>query len=211
MNAHLRPKPMSARCTFIAVAIFSLTACTKEQAMQTVATGTGYPVTDGGVPGAARPAAPSSPVVAAKPFEIIESDFTESERHRDPFRSYAAFYVDNLRKAVKSQRQVNIAGYAVEELHLIGVISGADSTAMLVDPTGRGWVVRKGEYIGRPDVVKVSGSNGVEYQVNWRVQKIRASDVVLVREDPANPTSAPQTRVISLHADTESKDGAPAP
>lgn len=183
--------------------------CSKEETMATVAKGTGYPVAPGAIP--KPPAPPGPPVVAAKPFEVMESDFTESERHRDPFRSYAAFYVDNLRKAVKTQRQVNIANYSVEELHLIGVVSGMESTAMLVDPTGRGWVVRRGEYIGRPDVVKVSGSNGVEYQVNWRVQKIRSSDVVLVREDPANPSSAPQTRVISLHADTESKDGAQAP
>ncbi len=196
-----------ALCTIVVIATMS---CTKEEVMQTVATGTSFPVPDGGIPSAAQ-VAQARPVVAAAPFEIIESDFSESERHRDPFRSYAAFYVDNLRKAVKTQRTVNIANYAVEELHLIGVVSGADSTAMLVDPTGRGWVIRRGEYIGRPDVVKVSGSNGVEYQVNWRVQKIRASDVVLVREDPANPTSAPQTRVISLHADTESKDGAPKP
>lgn len=193
---------------YITVALLlSLTACSKEETQNAVANQMGYVPPGGAVPPTQTQATP----VAAKPatpFDITESDFTESDRHRDPFRSYAAFYVDNLKKTVKTQRQVNIANYSVDELHLIGIVGGGDPSAMLVDPTGRGWVVRRGEYIGRPDVVKVSGSNGVEYQVNWRVQKVRTTDLVLVREDPANPTSAPQTRVISLHAETESKDGA---
>ena len=58
---------------------------------------------------------------------------------------------------------------------------------MFVDPSGKGTVVYKGSFVCRPEVVHIGGSNGPEYQLNWRVDRIREGDVVLIREDPAQP------------------------
>jgi type IV pilus assembly protein PilP len=59
----------------------------------------------------------------------------------------------------------------------------------------------------RPDVVHVGGPSGHEYEINWRVDRIRDGDVVLIREDPAHREIPPATRVIPLHpeADKEAK------
>ena len=43
------------------------------------------------------------------------------------------------------------------------------------------------------------GTNGTDYQVNWRVDRVREGDIVLIREDPAQPNIPPATRVIPLH------------
>jgi type IV pilus assembly protein PilP len=60
-------------------------------------------------------------------------------------------------------------------------------------------------------VVHIGGSNGPEYQLNWRVDRIRDGDVVLIREDPAQPAIPPATRVIPLHpeADKEAQGMSP--
>jgi type IV pilus assembly protein PilP len=74
---------------------------------------------------------------------------------------------------------------------------------MFVDPSGKGTVVYKGSFVCRPEVVHIGGSNGPEYQLNWRVDRIRQGDVVLIREDPAQPAIPPATRVIPLHPEVE--------
>jgi type IV pilus assembly protein PilP len=51
--------------------------------------------------------------------------------------------------------------------------------------------------------VHIGGSNGPEYQLNWRVDRIREGDVVLIREDPAQPAIPPATRVIQLHPESD--------
>jgi type IV pilus assembly protein PilP len=77
---------------------------------------------------------------------------------------------------------------------------------MFVDSTGKGHVLVKGNYLCRPEVVHVGGTNGPEYQLNWRVDRIREADVVLIRYDEANPTIPPATRVIPLHPETDNKN-----
>jgi type IV pilus assembly protein PilP len=72
---------------------------------------------------------------------------------------------------------------------------------MLVDPTGRGWVVVKGQFIGRAEVVHSGGPGGMDYELNWRVDRIRDTDIVLVREDPAHSDVPAATRVIALKTD----------
>ena len=36
---------------------------------------------------------------------------------------------------------------------------------------------------------------------SWRVNRIRDGSVVVVREDPANATAAPETRVLAMRAE----------
>jgi type IV pilus assembly protein PilP len=55
-------------------------------------------------------------------------------------------------------------------------------------------------------VVHAGGPGGVDYELNWRVDRIREGDLVLVREDPAHADVPPATRVIALRtAENEEK------
>jgi type IV pilus assembly protein PilP len=135
--------------------------------------------------------------------EYTENDFVESDRNRDPFRS---FLVQNqpVNKQALNQRKIELAQYSLDELKLVAIVTGGDQArAMFVDPTGKGTVVYKGSFVCRPEVVHIGGSNGPEYQLNWRVDRIREGDVVLIREDPAQPAIPPATRVIPLHPEAE--------
>jgi type IV pilus assembly protein PilP len=97
-------------------------------------------------------------------------------------------------------------------LKLVAIVTGAEqSSAMFVDPSGKGTVVYRGTFVCRPEVVHIGGSNGPEYQLNWRVDRIRPGDVVLIREDPAQPAIPPATRVVPLHPEAEKQAQGMAP
>lgn len=149
---------------------------------------------------AAAPSASASAEVASSPrVPIDEADFTESERSRDPFRSYARVFAQETKGRVRSQREVVLPEYALDELKLIGIVTRLQPPkAMLVDPSGKGHVIQRGQFVGRADVVQGGGRSGTTYEVNWRVDRIRDGDVVLVREDPTNPDVPTLTRVIPL-------------
>lgn len=152
-------------------------------------------------PGASASAA-ASPAPAPAPVprrEFAEADFTETERSRDPFRPYARKFAEEAKRGVRSQRQVLLAEYSVDDLKLIGIVTRLEpARAMLVDPTGKGHVVRRGDFVGRADVVQLAGATGASYELNWRLDRIRDGDVVLVREDPNNPDVPAATKVIPL-------------
>ncbi|HEY5956002.1 MAG TPA: pilus assembly protein PilP [Polyangiaceae bacterium] len=134
--------------------------------------------------------------------DFQEFDFEESERSRDPFRSYEQAFVDESRTTAKSQRQVVLDEYGIDELKLVGIVSGvADAKAMLVDPQGKGHVLHRGQFVGRAEVVHGEGQGAPSFEVNWRVDRIRDGDIVLVRADPKNPEVPTTTRIIPLHAD----------
>jgi type IV pilus assembly protein PilP len=132
--------------------------------------------------------------------DFFEADFTETERSRDPFRSYARkFAAEEEGSPERSQREVLLKEFAVDDLKPIGIVTRVTpARAMLVDPTGRGHVVRRGQFIGRADLVRVAGQSGTTYELNWRLDSIRDGDVVLVREDPNNPDVPAATKVIPL-------------
>lgn len=160
---------------------------------------------------AAAAAAPSSSSDAGKDagpapkFEIVESEFTESERSRDPFRSFSDIFKEENKGAAKSQREVVLSQFAIDELKLIGIVTRAEpAKAMLVDPGGTGHVVQRGQFVGRPDIVQAAGRSGASYEINWRVDRIRDGDIVLIREDPANPDVPSATRVIPLRPSPDS-------
>jgi type IV pilus assembly protein PilP len=135
--------------------------------------------------------------------EYTENDFVESDRNRDPFRSFLV-QQQPANKESLNQRKVELAQYSIDELKLIAIVQGSDQArAMFLDPSGKGTVVYKGSFICRPEVVHIGGSNGPEYQLNWRVDRIREGDVVLIREDPAQPAIPPATRVIPLHPEAD--------
>ncbi len=139
--------------------------------------------------------------------EYTENDFVENDRNRDPFRSYVTLFVERNNVPQKIQRYVVLEQYAIDELKLVAIVTGGEyPRAMLVDPTTKGWVIKRGDFLGRPDIVHTGGTNGTDYQLNWRVDRVRDGDVVLVREDPAQPGIAPATRVIPLHPESSTKE-----
>ncbi|HLV64399.1 MAG TPA: pilus assembly protein PilP [Polyangiaceae bacterium] len=139
------------------------------------------------------------PVVRA---EVDESELVESDQSRDPFRSYARLFAAEERARQPPQRKVVLSEYSIDELKLIGIVTRVSPPrAMLVDPTGKGHVVQRGQFVGRPDLVRGAGPGATAYQVNWRVQNIRKEDVVLVREDPTTPGIPLVSRVIPLRTE----------
>ena len=139
-------------------------------------------------------------------LELQEAEFAESERSRDPFRAYAANFVDEARTQTKSQREVVMEEYSIDELRLIGIVTGGvEARAMLLDPRGHGHVIKRGQFVGRAEVVQGESKGNKSYEINWRVDKVRDGDVVFVREDPKNPEIPSSTRVLSLHPEAADK------
>jgi type IV pilus assembly protein PilP len=187
---------VAAACTFagISAALLVCSACSTP-----VSTSSPAPT----APRAAASASASALPTELKGVEYTENDFVESDRNRDPFRSYLVQSVP-VNKQMSNQRKIALSQYSLDELKLVAIVTGGDQArAMFVDPSGKGTVVYKGSFVCRPEVVHIGGSNGPEYQLNWRVDRIRAADVVLIREDPAQPAIPPATRVIPLHPETE--------
>jgi type IV pilus assembly protein PilP len=152
-------------------------------------------------------AADAGAASAAKTVEYTENDFVENDRNRDPFRSYMTLFVEKHNTPQKIQRYVVLEQYSIDELKLVAIVTGGEyPRAMLIDPQGKGWVIKRGDFLGRPDIVHTGGTNGTDYQLNWRVDRVRDGDVVLIREDPAQPGIAPATRVIPLHPEQAQKD-----
>lgn len=152
--------------------------------------------------GEAASASASLPTELRGP-EYTENDFVESDRNRDPFRAFVS-QVQTVSHQAVNQRKVELSQYSVDELKLVAIVLGGDRhRAMFVDPSGKGTVVYTGTFICRAEVVHLGSSNGPEYQLNWRVDRIRDGDVVLIREDPAQPAIPPATRVIPLHPENE--------
>jgi type IV pilus assembly protein PilP len=137
---------------------------------------TGPTVADAGV-AVVDAALPPSQVVKV---DYTESDFVEADQNRDPFRSFAATLDAQKERKPQNQRKVLLSQYSLDELKLAAIVTGGDyPRAMLIDPGGKGWVLKRGDFLGR--------------------------DVVLVREDPAQPNLPPSTRVLALHPEGEPK------
>ena len=142
--------------------------------------------------------------------EFSENDFVESESSRDPYRNYAALFLTQAKARTVLQRKVRASQYALDELRLTGIISRGDARALLTDPIGLGWVLHSGDYVGKPELVSTGGPTGVDVALNWRVDRIRDTDVVFLREDPAHPEIPPSTRVMYLHPVEEEAGAASA-
>ena len=188
----------------LALAGLLLAACAEEEISK--------PSGSGGAAAPARPAASASAsaaaVTAPPKFEIVESEFSESERSRDPFRSFLSIFKEENKGAARSQREVVLSQYGIDELKLIGIVTRVDpAKAMLVDPHGTGHVVQRGQFVGKADIVQAAGRTGASYEINWRVDRIRPSDIVLIREDPSNPDVPSATRVIPLRPEGTDVEG----
>lgn len=148
---------------------------------------------------AASATAPDAGADAEEKVVFREDDFVETDLSRDPFRSFSKLFKQENTTAARTQREVLLDRYSVDELKLVGIVTGgAEHRAMFVDPTGTGWIIHRGQYIGKAELVRGSGPGSASYELNWRVDRIREGDIVLVREDPAHSDIPPSTRVIPL-------------
>lgn len=151
--------------------------------------------------GGASAAAKTADVVR-EPVVYRDEDFVESDRNRDPFRSYMNTF--SLKAPEQIQRRVVMPTTTIEAMKLIAIVTGtARPRAMIVDPSGVGHVVERGMYIGRPKVIQATGS--VSMTLNWRVERIRDNEVLLTRQDPVDPGRPPLTRVIPLHEEVANR------
>lgn len=135
--------------------------------------------------------------------DIQEKDFVESDTSRDPFRSYADVFANQEAKRTVIQREVLVGRYSLDDVKVNGIITGSLGRALVSDPSGLGWVIRVGDFVGKADSVRVGGAGGKEVAINWRVDRIRNNDIVFIREDPSRPDIPPATRVLSLRAEDE--------
>ena len=152
--------------------------------------------------GPAKPAAAAEADAGVPTLQVRDEAFVESSTNRDPFRSYAKTF--KIRPIEGQQREVVMSTTGIDEMKLIAIVSGVtDPRAMLTDGHGVGYTVRRGDFLGRPEVVQTGGEEGMGVTLNWRVDRIRADEVVLTREDPTAQDRPPLTRVLPLHIEGE--------
>ena len=136
---------------------------------------------------------PAPPAVAI-PSAATRVDEGALGRGRDPFKRPAVVVAtppppgDTLDR--KAQR------WALDDLQLVAVVGGADARAMLRDPRGVGWVIERGDHVGRSE----SALNGL---TGWHVERIRGAEVVLSRRDLVHPDRPVETRTLALRDDRE--------
>jgi len=186
------------------VLALAASACSPDTVIQGVTTGSTAAPAVAAAPdaGAAAPTPPPLPRM-----EFAENDFAESDRNRDPFRTYVSVMGPEVKKIAHVQKEVILPQFSLDELKLVAIVTGGEyPRAMVVDPSGEGWVIKRGDWVGRPEIVHIGGANGTDYQINWRVNKVRDGDIVFTREDPAQPGIPPASRVIALRADSEQRD-----
>ncbi|HKU37736.1 MAG TPA: hypothetical protein VJR89_06300 [Polyangiales bacterium] len=143
----------------------------------------------------------AAPAVSAQSKLVLrDDDFVESDRNRDPFRAInvnPGGIKGQEPIAMDPQRPVVMPDTAVEEMRLIAVVLGLSRPkAMLTAPDGVGYVVQRGDYLGKPKVLQATGS--VPMTLNWRVDRIREHEIVLTRQDPTDASHTPMSRVITM-------------
>ena len=137
--------------------------------------------------------------------QLKETDFIRSLKRRDPFDQFVEIFSAGDQSDRKVQREVKLKEYDVSDLKLIGIITNiGDPRAMVVVPDGTGFVLKRGDYVGRPDFVQ-QGNRGEPIQVNWKVSRVHGSGkeeergVYLVRDDPTTTKGVDITRFLPLH------------
>lgn len=195
----------------VVAGLLFLAACSPDKALDSATNGpksnpfaaAAAQAADGGTDAGAAPALPPMPKM-----EFTENDFAESDRNRDPFRTFTSVLApDNKRPTGGGiQRLVVLPQYSLDELKLVAIVTGGEyPRAMVVDPTGKGWVLKRGDWVGRPEIVHVGGANGSDYQITWRVDKVRDGEIIFSREDPAQPGIPPASRVIALRTEADNQ------
>jgi len=143
--------------------------------------------------------------------ELSDESFVEVPSRRNPFRSFEEiFTTKKILEENKSQRNVILGEYSINSLRLMAIVTGVGNPrAMLLDPKGKGHIIRRGDYMGRDELVERPDSEGGDIQINWRVSRIMGEGkevdrgIWLVRDDPTAPKEGQVTKFVPLHPDTQ--------
>ena len=159
-------------------------------------------------PTAAKPVAKASASASASSsagaVTFNEADFTESDSSRDPFHTFTQVIKPTGETKVVPQYQVVLEKYAIDQLRLTAIVSAGDGPkAMFIDPTGKGWIVTRGMHVGRGEMVKLGAGASTSYPLYWKVDRIKPTEVVFVREDTLHPEVQPTYREVPLHPEAE--------
>jgi type IV pilus assembly protein PilP len=157
-------------------------------------------------PSAEPTAAPSAKPALEVAREFTEGDFVESDDNRDPFRSFQGMFIRRATGGKVVQRKVKAGTFTLEELKLTAIIGRSVRSLMLTDPSGFGWVLYTGDYVGKPEFVNIGGTEGQDVPLNWRVDRIRKEDVVFIREDASHPEIPPTTRILPMYPAGDDRD-----
>lgn len=137
--------------------------------------------------------------------QLSETTFIPGPKRRDPFLPFTEIFGKTEKQIQEVEREVKLKEYDVAQLKLVGIVTNiGDPRAMVVTPDGTGFVIRRGDYIGRADFIK-QGNQGEQIQVNWRVARIHGTGkeeergVYLFRDDPTTSRGVDITRFMPLH------------
>lgn len=132
-----------------------------------------------------QPSPPAQPKPAAKPLQPVQKQATSAKnaviaeqpldfsKKKDPFKPFAAEPVaqpQQKAKAIAAPRGglLPIQSYDVNKFIVSGIIVGLkENTALIIDPTGKGYVVKEGMLIGIND---------------GRISRINASSIEVVEQ-----------------------------
>ena len=128
--------------------------------------------------------APAPPPVTTTPMQVF------APPERDPFAGPKSTAI--VTPPPKDEIERKAKKYSLDQLKLVGIVTGEEQPrAMLVDPRGKGWIVSRGDHVGRPDLRD-------DRFAGWRVHRIRSEEIVFVRDD--GDTSEASMRTLALHA-----------
>ncbi len=137
--------------------------------------------------------------------QLSETTFIPGPKRRDPFLPFLDVFGKSDKQIQKVEEEVKLKEFDVAQLKLVGIVTNiGDPRAMVVTPDGTGFVIRRGDYIGRADFIK-QGNQGEQIQVNWRVARIHGTGkeeergVYLIRDDPTTSRGVDVTRFMALH------------
>ena len=111
-----------------------------------------------------------------------------------------------MQDGAQDQRNVILAEYEINSLRPVAIVTGVGNPrGMLMDPKGQGHIIRRGDYIGKGEIIKRPEAEGGDIQINWRVQKIQGEGketergIYLIREDPTTPTPGQVVKFLPLY------------
>lgn len=147
---------------------------------------------------AEQPAAPATKVAAgtqdaAVPEameHLVKAPPIDFDNLRDPFKSYLDIEEEKMQalmsekmSELQSRPREKLENYDLVTLKLVAIFSmGDDRVAMLQDPAGKGYLVRRGNYVGKH---------------NGKVEKI-TQDTVYIVEKVLNPAGDLVDRPVTL-------------
>ena len=151
-----------------------------------------------------KPSAVASVSADAPKLVFSDADFTESDNSRDPFHNFAKLFAPTVGSVSAPQYDVVLEKFGIDELKLVAIVkSNEGMRAMFVDPQTKGWVVKRGQHLGKGEIVRLGAGISSAYPLYWKIDQIKDGSVVLLREDSLHPEVPPTYREIPLHVEGE--------